>query len=154
MPPRRDETTLSTSTTKREQDVATNRLPAAGRKRHDNSIINLEVGARSQAACGSTRTVRSKYDDQLANPPNCLHSIGGVCDRPFVFLRRASPDTVQGCRLTPGIREAGITDSTPGNTRILPSLCTPWRARVRAFTARSSRGFIGAILNVGRQRGQ
>ena len=37
--------------------MATNRLPAASRKRHDNSTINLEIGARSQAACGSTLTL-------------------------------------------------------------------------------------------------
>jgi len=37
--------------------VATNRLPVASRNRHDNSTINLEIGARPQAACGSTLTV-------------------------------------------------------------------------------------------------
>jgi hypothetical protein len=40
-----------------EQDVATNRLPGANRKRHDNSTINLETGARPQAACVSTLTL-------------------------------------------------------------------------------------------------
>lgn len=39
-----------------EQDVATNRLPAARRKLHEDSIVNLEIGARPQAACGSTQT--------------------------------------------------------------------------------------------------
>ena len=37
-----------------EQDVATNRRPAASRKLHEDSIVNLEIGARPQAACGST----------------------------------------------------------------------------------------------------
>jgi len=37
--------------------VATNRLPAASRKRYDNSTINPEIGARPQAACGSTLTL-------------------------------------------------------------------------------------------------
>ena len=34
----------------------TNRLPAASREWHDRSTINLEIGERSQAACGSTQT--------------------------------------------------------------------------------------------------
>ncbi len=37
--------------------MATNRLPVASRKHRDKSTINLEVGARSQAACGSTLTL-------------------------------------------------------------------------------------------------
>ena len=37
--------------------MATNRLPAPSQDFHDNSTINLEIGARSQAACGSTLTL-------------------------------------------------------------------------------------------------
>ncbi|MBT5705815.1 MAG: hypothetical protein HOI66_05770 [Verrucomicrobia bacterium] len=40
--------------------MATNRLPAASRKSHDNSTINLEIGVRSQSACGSTLTFARK----------------------------------------------------------------------------------------------
>jgi len=40
-----------------EQGVATNRLPVASRKRHDYSTIKIEIGVRSQAACGSTLTL-------------------------------------------------------------------------------------------------
>lgn len=36
-----------------EQEVATNRLPAASRKLSDNITINPQIGARSLAACGS-----------------------------------------------------------------------------------------------------
>ena len=39
-----------------EQGVAANRLPAASRKLHEESIVNLEIGVRPQAACGSTLT--------------------------------------------------------------------------------------------------
>ena len=40
-----------------EQVVAANRLPAASRKLHEESIVNLEIGVRPQAACGSTLTL-------------------------------------------------------------------------------------------------
>ena len=43
--------------------MATNRLPAASRKRHDNSTTNLGIGARSQAACGSTLTLATHMMD-------------------------------------------------------------------------------------------
>ena len=45
--------------------MATNRLPAASRKRHDNSTINSEIGARTQAACGSTLTLSMKISLQM-----------------------------------------------------------------------------------------
>ena len=43
--------------------MATNRLPAASRNfDNDNSTINLEIGARPQAACGSTLTFCEKMN--------------------------------------------------------------------------------------------
>ena len=39
------------------KELVDNRLPAASRKRQDNSTIHLEIGARSQAACDSTLTL-------------------------------------------------------------------------------------------------
>ncbi len=51
-----------------EQGVATNRLPTARRKRHDNSTINREIGARSQAACGSTHSFGIKIHDDFIPP--------------------------------------------------------------------------------------
>jgi len=51
--------------------VATNRLPAASRKPHNSSIINLEIGVRSQAACGSTLTFGSNLATIMLPPqPN------------------------------------------------------------------------------------
>ena len=53
-----------------QQIVATNRLPANSQKFHDNPIINLEIGARSQAACGSTLTFSKPFRDgnRFLNP--------------------------------------------------------------------------------------
>ena len=42
------------------EGVATNRLPAASRKLHDHSTIDLEIEVRPQAACGSTLTFCKK----------------------------------------------------------------------------------------------
>jgi len=42
--------------------VATNRLPAASRRLHEDSIVNLEIGVRPQAACGSTLTLDAMED--------------------------------------------------------------------------------------------
>jgi len=40
--------------------VATNRLPGANPRSHDNSSINLEFGVRIQAVCGNTLTLVDK----------------------------------------------------------------------------------------------
>ncbi len=40
--------------------MATNRLPTASRRPHGNSDINLEIGARCLATCGSTLTFAQK----------------------------------------------------------------------------------------------
>ena len=41
-----------------------NRLPAASREREDNYYINLEVGMRTQAACGSTQMLDYQKDNE------------------------------------------------------------------------------------------
>ena len=51
--------------------MASNRLPAASRKRHDNSTINLEIEARPQAACGSTLSFGK-------NMTRIIHSLAGI----------------------------------------------------------------------------
>ncbi len=68
-----------------EQGVATNRLPVACRKHHGNSPINFEIGARSQAACGSTLTLASEEEmsDMIT-----LALYGGPCDGERIQIHR------------------------------------------------------------------
>ncbi|MCB1095381.1 MAG: hypothetical protein KDN22_07345 [Verrucomicrobiae bacterium] len=70
------------------QGVATNRLPAASRKRHDNSTINLEIGARRPADCGSTLTLQKEMNRLLAI--TILVLLAGCQYNPFAhrFLTR------------------------------------------------------------------
>lgn len=63
--------------------MATNRLPAASRLLHDIPTINLEIGARPQAACGSILTLGNIT--HIYNMKHKTVTLMVVCSAAIVF---------------------------------------------------------------------